>query len=113
MRAKKLLLRCYAERTDDLWLAFCLDFSLGVQADTLDEARAKLEAQIRDYVRDALNGEDRAHAGVLLSRRAPLVYWLKYWWAGVVGWMARETRVQPPAASRRFREAIPLVPAPC
>lgn len=113
MRAKKLLLRCYAERTNDVWLAFCLDFSLGAQADTLDEARAKLEAQIRDYVRDALNGQDRAYAPVLLSRRAPLVYWLKYWWAGVMNWMARETRVPAPATSRRFSETIPLVPAPC
>ena len=113
MRAKKLMLRCYAEHDGDLWMAFCLDFSLGCQGDSFEDVRAKLDAQIREYVYDALVGEDRKHADVLLRRSAPLPYWFRYWYAGFLMWLARETRARQPAASQQFRELIPLVPAPC
>lgn len=113
MQAKKLMLRCYAERKDSLWLAYCLDFSLAAQADTLDEAKTKLEAQIREYVHDALAGVDRPHAPLLLTRRAPWAYWFKYWLAGIAMWLARETRQPAPRLSQRFREVMPLVPASC
>lgn len=113
MRAKKLMLRCYAEREGDLWVAFCLDFSLGCQGDSFDEVRTKLDAQIREYVHDALVGEDRKHAGALLTRRAPLSYWLRYWHAGFQAWLAKETHARRPVGSRQFREPIPLVPASC
>jgi len=113
MRAKKLMLRCYAECDGGLWMAFCLDFSLGCQGDSFEEVRAKLDAQIREYVYDAMAGEDKEHAGILLTRRAPLSYWLKYWYAGFRMWLAKETHARRPMASQQFREPIPLVPASC
>jgi hypothetical protein len=44
------------------------------------EAKEKLENMIAEYVYDALAGEDRDFGPQLLSRRAPLRDWLKYYW---------------------------------
>lgn len=69
-----LLVRCVAYKTGDQWQVFSLEFGLAAQADTFAVARRKIEAMIQSYLYDALAGEDREHAGELLSRRAP-------WWA--------------------------------
>jgi hypothetical protein len=57
----------------------CLDFNLAAQGDSFEEAKSKLEAMIADYVYDALAGEDKPYAAQLLARRAPLSFWLKYY----------------------------------
>lgn len=113
MRPEQLILRCYAERKDDQWQAFCLDFSLAAQGDTLQEARAKLDEQIHEYVHDVLAGEDRPNATLLLARRAPLRFYFRYCYIVLaVGWnhvfRRRESR-----RKARFDEAMPLVPALC
>ncbi|HEX9626110.1 MAG TPA: hypothetical protein VGA00_04160 [Acidiferrobacterales bacterium] len=76
----ELVVRCYAEKSGDQWQAFCLDLTLAAQADTLQEAKGKLEAMIHEYIDDALSGEDRPHAQELLSRKAPAYYWARYYW---------------------------------
>ncbi len=115
MRPKELLIRCYAKRDGNLWVAFCLDFSLGTQADTLDEAKRKLDEQIREYVHDALAGEDREHAEYMLNRRAPLSYWLQYW--SIRAKFALARLLSPGSArqvnSKPFNEVLPVVPAVC
>ena len=68
-----LLVRCVANKDHNQWQVFSLEFGLAAQADTFAIARRKMEAMIQSYLNDALVGEDRAHAGELLSRRAP-------WW---------------------------------
>lgn len=101
----KLLLRCYAEHVGEQWQALCLDLTLASQADSFEEARDKLHAMIVDYVTDAVAGEDQAHAGALLSRRAPLRYWLKYYAVGVLirlGATGNKVRLL-------FTEPLPLV----
>lgn len=113
MRPNQLVLRCYAERHDDLWLAFCLDFSLGVQGDSLEEVRSKLESQIQEYVHDALVGEDRAHAEYLLTRRAPLSHWLTYWAIRIEGKLARMVHARRQPEARPFHEVMPIAPAHC
>ncbi|TAM59322.1 MAG: DUF1902 domain-containing protein [Rhodanobacter sp.] len=113
MRAKKLLLRCYAEHDGNLWVAFCLDFSLGCQGDSFEEVRTKLDAQIRDYVSDALCGEDRQHADYLLTRRAPLSYWLRYWVIRLQSAVATRLHANRSQSSRPFKEPLPLIPASC
>ena len=116
MRASKLILRCYAELSESQWQAFCLDFSLAAQADTFEEARAKLDAQIREYVCDALTGQDKEHAPYLMRRRAPLRFWVKYWLASAFMVFARERptpKDESSGASMAFVEPIPLVPARC
>jgi hypothetical protein len=80
MRPQQLVLRCYAERVGNQWQAFCLDFCLAVQADSVAEAEKKLVSMIGEYVYDALAGQDKESAANLLQRRAPLKYWLKYYW---------------------------------
>lgn len=115
MRPNQLLVRCYAKRDGDLWVAFCLDFSLGAQANSLEEAKQKLDEQIREYVYDALAGEDREHAEYLLNRRAPLAYWLRYW--GIRAAFKLSRMVTPHSSrqvnSKPFNEVLPMVPAVC
>ena len=79
MRAPNLVVRCYAEQLDGQWQAFCLDLSLAAQADSYDEAKAKLLSMIGEYVHDAVSGEDKEFAAELLSRKAPLRYWAKFY----------------------------------
>ena len=79
MKANQLILRCYAEKKDSQWTAFCLDFTLATQADTCNEATAKLDTQIKEYLYDCLVGEDKDYAFQLLNRKAPLLEWVKYY----------------------------------
>jgi hypothetical protein len=112
MRPNELILRCYAKREANEWVAVCVDLSLAAQGDTYDEARKKLDAQIREYVFDALVGEDRQHAVQLFSRRAPWSFLLRYWALAIyqAGALRFGKKLQGVV---RFREALPLVPALC
>jgi len=59
---------------------FTLEFGLAVQASSSVDARHKLERIIISYLDDALIGEDRSHAEMLLARRATAkVYALYYY----------------------------------
>lgn len=78
MKPIDLLIRCYAEKSDDQWSAVCIDLCLAAQADSLDEARKKLESMIIDYIDDAF-GEDREFAADLLQRKAPFSQFVKYY----------------------------------
>lgn len=66
--------RCYIEPTKDQWQAFCIDLTLAAQADTREQAIEKLDDQIADYIDDAVQAQDQ------IIRRAPLRYWLKYYY---------------------------------
>jgi len=79
MKPNELILHCYAIKDGSQWVALCLDFDLAAQGDTFIEARQSLDEQIRSYLEDALIGDDRQHAPALLSRKAPLSEWIKYW----------------------------------
>ena len=79
MKAKDLILSCYAQRSGNQWGAFCLDFTLAAQADTFEGAKSKLEEMIENYLYDALVGEDKAYAADFLTRKAPLSEWIKYY----------------------------------
>lgn len=70
-------LRCMAYQQDGVFVAACLDLSLAAQADTMQEAMDKLENQVRDYLIEAY--EDPSYTRQLLSRKAPLSMWFKYW----------------------------------
>ncbi|WP_296276612.1 type II toxin-antitoxin system HicB family antitoxin [Pseudomonas sp. UBA7530] len=71
MSNNPFVLRCYAEKKDGFWIAACPQFTLAAQGDTFEEAKQKLEGQIKSYVTEALT-IDREHAAELLGRRAPL-----------------------------------------
>lgn len=77
MSNNPFILQCYAEKKDGLWIAACPQFTLAAQGDSYEEAKGKLEAQIKSYVIEALT-VDREHAAELLGRRAPLAVRLRY-----------------------------------
>ncbi|MBI4082786.1 MAG: hypothetical protein HY423_09265 [Candidatus Lambdaproteobacteria bacterium] len=106
LKPADMILRCYAERVDGQWQAFCLDLTLAAQGDDFAAARAKLHDMIVEYVTDAVAGQDRAYAGPLLTRRAPFPYWAKFYWLLFLdtwGGLAGDMR-------RLFTEVLPLVP---
>jgi hypothetical protein len=70
MQKRERVFRCLVKRDGDLWVALCVDLSLAAQADSLDEAKGKLEAQIADYIREAF--AEPEYAEQLLNRKAPL-----------------------------------------
>ncbi len=107
MKASRLLLKIYGERCDGQWSLICLDFSLAAQADTLEEAKLILAGQIKEYLTDALHGQDREFAPALLSRRAPLKYWLK-WCLGIA---QRKLLGHQNDRHKAFREPMQLIPA--
>lgn len=114
MEEKRVVVRCYGEKNDGQWTIVCLDFCLAAQADTFNEARVRLDAQIVSYLRDALVGPDRAHARYLLSRRAPASMWAKYYYAKALTMLLQllgNKHGRP--GQRPFRETIPNIPAHC
>jgi len=112
MRTHNLVLRCYAERTRGVWNAYCLDLSLVAQGESFDEVKAKLDAQIEEYVADAMGGQDKQHAVRLMTRRAPLSMWLGYYAMKTFIRLAKLLGFGP-GDRKRFKEVMPLVPAHC
>jgi predicted RNase H-like HicB family nuclease len=104
MNPKQLIIKCYAEHEEGVWVALCLDFNLAAQGDSFEDAKIKLEAMIAEYVYDALMGEDKIYASQLLSRRAPLSAWLKYY-------MMKFMNITCHSANHIFDETMPLRPA--
>lgn len=99
-----LIVKCYAEQEAAYWVAVCLNFNLAAQGESFEEAKAKLEGMITEYVHDALVGEDKPYSAQLLSRRAPLSSWLKYYFIVVKVALCHGTE-------RTFDETMPLIPA--
>lgn len=102
MKAKELIIRCFAKKEENVWVAVCLDFCLATQGDSLEEAKGKLEEQISDYVSEAL--QDKEYGVQLLNRTAPLSMWLEYYWIKASNLIYRNTSVI-------FDELMPLHPA--
>lgn len=76
----RMILRCYAEQqTQDLWIAVCIDLNLAVQGESYRSVRKKLNAQIDDYLYDAMVGDDHQYVDQLIPRYAPLKFFLKYY----------------------------------
>jgi hypothetical protein len=100
MNPKQLILRCYAKQEKGLWVAVCLGFTLAVQAETLPDAKRKLEEQIELYVSEALN--DKEYGSQLLSKSAPLSSWLEYYFIGLMSSVYH-------SASVIFSETIPFI----
>jgi hypothetical protein len=107
MRIDDIVLRCYAERErDGSWFAICLDLNLAVQADSPKEAKAKLHAQIAQYVREAFTS-DKEYIGDLLPRKAPLSFFLRYYFIRAICAMRGMPR-HSTSPKRIFNEHLPL-----
>lgn len=79
MKAKELILRCYAKKDGDVWVAVCIDLCLAAQGQSLKEVQRKLDSMSRSYIQEALE-EDREYAYQLLTRKAPLSQIATYHW---------------------------------
>lgn len=106
---KPLLLRVYGERNDGQWVLMSLDFSLCVQADTLEEAEKKLREQVGMYIKDATVGPDQEHAESLLMRRAPLKFWAKFYFYRFVFWITGNGKKHSHAAGFNPMPLVPVV----
>lgn len=105
MHTKDLLLRAYVKQDGNVWYACCLEYTLAVQASTCDEAKRKLVEQIKQYVTDALTGEDIDHAHKLLTRRAPPSEWIMYYWI-----LFSNKLLHIGHGLFAFRPSVPLIP---
>jgi hypothetical protein len=72
-------LHCIAKKHDGYWSARCLDFTLYAIGDTPEEATEKLEAEINEYLYDAIKGEFKGHTTDLLLRTAPFSDWVLFY----------------------------------
>jgi len=107
MKTKDLVLRCYGKKDGDQWIAACIDIDLVAQADTFEEARIKLNEQIKSYVYDALVGEDKEYASQLLRRKAPLIDRIRF----NLNYFQYKCLSIPHRVYKTFRESLPLQPA--
>lgn len=79
-----LVLRCYGHRlASSRWYGVCLDLNLATEADSLDELKQKIHEMIESYFEVVLDTNDKNSIPELLSRKAPLIDWIKYYWIGL------------------------------
>ena len=109
MYAKDLIIRCYAEKQGDLWVAVCIDYSLAAQAETLDEVRTKLRAQIHDHLAEAFSNPK--YAEQLLTRRAPISHFIKYYFGRLSGFASGLASLIKPTAFRSYTATLPVCPS--
>jgi len=75
-----LVLRCYAHRVNGgRWFGVCVDLNLAAEADSPEELKKKLNDIILSYLETVIETDDRDSIPSLLSRRAPINDWLKYY----------------------------------
>lgn len=101
MKPADFVVRCMARREGDLYVAVCIDLTLAAQGKTFEEARDKLHAQIRDYVKQALT-VDRKHAAALLTRKGPLADRLRFRWCEL------KASIAPKLKKFLYRETLPV-----
>lgn len=105
MKPKAFLLRILGHKEGNQWTVMCLDFSLAAQANTYEEAHRLLRAQIESYIKDIFGGPDAEFAETLLNRRAPLKYWLIFYFYRTL----QALRLDGVPSSRHLaEETIPL-----
>jgi predicted RNase H-like HicB family nuclease len=103
MRTNELVIRCYAKKEGEAWVAVAVDLCLAAQAESVESAKAKLEDMIHSYIEDAFT-IDNQYAHQLLSRKAPLSQRVEYHWAAFVTKFTSKIKDQ----SKLFTEVLPL-----
>jgi hypothetical protein len=103
MKSPDLIIRCYAKHTGNYWVAVCIDLCLAAQADSFEEAKQKLQAQIVAYVEEALT-VDRAFAAELLNRKAPIRQRIEY--ALIVA--AHRVHLMKAGIAQAFKTILPV-----
>ena len=85
-------LKCYGSQLiSGKWYGICLNFNLAAEAETIDELKTKLNRMIKSYIEAVIDTNDPDSIPVLLSRRASLLSWLKYYalkmWRKPITWL--------------------------
>jgi hypothetical protein len=96
------------ERRKGEWQGFTLEYGLAVQGVSQIDVRRRLENLIVSYVYDALVGEDREHADELLSRRAILRVYARYYYYKATSFLFPGGDASPD--HRAYREPLALEP---
>lgn len=104
MKMRNLTVRCFAERSEGVWVAYCVEFGLGAQADTFEAAKAKLEEQLRDLTPD--------EAMMLLEQGSPLSLQARYWFVRSVHWAVQRLG-RKPERKVPFKEPSPVALGAC
>lgn len=71
---RAIKVRCFIHSSEGLYVAHCIDLGLACQAESMQEAREKLDAMIRDYllrVSEIARDGDMKAAQQLLNRKSP------------------------------------------
>lgn len=80
---RKLVIKCYGERKGDKWIGVCLNFNLITEADSSEKLIKKMNGIIQSYLETVFDTEDKNSIPSLLSRKAPLRDWCKYYFIHV------------------------------
>lgn len=108
MKPNELILHGLLRReSEGYWAAYCLDFTLYATGETAEEAMGKLRVIVDEYLTDALVGDDQEYAADLLSRRAPLIDWIRFYW---LDFLQRCRQVKDRLHSTAFALPVPMVP---
>lgn len=76
----RLVLRCYGYKTrSGKWFGLCLNFNLGVEANSREQLKHKMREVIESYIETVLDTKDKPSIPDLLCRRAPIKDWLMYY----------------------------------
>lgn len=77
---KNLVLRCYAHPIPGgRYYGMCIDLDLAAEADSAEALQSKLNEMIVSYFETVLDTRDKGSIPDLLTRRAPIMDWVKYY----------------------------------
>jgi len=98
----QLIIRCYGEKKGDKWIGVCLNLNLATEADSADKLIKKMNGLIRSYLETVYDTENKSSIPELVSRRAPLRDWCKYYLIKI-GFFMKDFH-----KFFTFKEAIPI-----
>ena len=76
----RLILKCYGYKIEEnKWVGICLNFNLAVEAESPEGLVEKTAEVVASYIETVLDTKNRESIPELLSRRAPIGDWLKYY----------------------------------
>lgn len=106
MKPSDLIVRCYVERQEGVWIAACVDFCLAAQSRSRSEAIDKLHSQIKDHVIEAFANPERTER--LLNRKAPIQYVAKFYWIVLQVKLKQALFHKTKSSAQAFSDCFPL-----
>jgi hypothetical protein len=103
--------RCLIEHRGGQWQGFSLEYGLAVQGTSQRDVQRRLERVILSYIHDALVGEDREHADLLLSRRATFAVYCRYYYFRLLSYLRFGSNGS--SDHKAYREPLALEPRLC